>query len=51
MNNEGLQPFELQREALAERLHLRDQWEAEVKALNETGVLEILPKCQDIGVI
>jgi len=49
--NEGLQPFELQREALAERLKLRDQWEAQVKALNETGVLEILPEAQDIGVI
>lgn len=49
--NEALQPFELQREALAEKLKLRDQWEAGVKALNETGVLEILPEAQDIGVI
>lgn len=49
--NEALQPFELQREALAEKLKLHDQWEDQVKTLNETGVLKILPEAKDIGVI
>lgn len=49
--NETLQPFEIQREALAEKLRLKSQWEAQVKALNETGVLEILPEAQDIGIV
>lgn len=38
-------------ELFCERLKLKDQWEAQVKALNETGVLELLPESQDIGVI
>ncbi len=51
MNNESLQPFEIQREALAERLNLREQWESQVKILNETGILEILPEAQELGII
>ena len=41
----------LQLEAFSEKLHLKSQWESQVKALNETGVLEILPDCQDIGIV
>ena len=48
---ETLQPFEVSREALAEKLKLKDQWTEQVKALNETGVLEILPESQDIGIV
>jgi hypothetical protein len=48
--NESLQPLEIQREALAEQLKLREQWEDQVKALNEAGVLEILPETLDIGI-
>ena len=48
---ESLQPFETQREALAEKLGLKAQWELQVKALNEAGVLEILPESEDLGII
>ena len=48
---ESLQPFEIQREALVEKLGLKAQWEAQVKALNEAGVLEILPESEDLGIV
>jgi len=38
-------------EAICERLNLRQQWEQQVQALNETGVLELLPKSTDIGIV
>ena len=43
--------YESRLELFCERLGLKDQWEAQVKALNETGILEILPESQDIGVV
>ena len=49
--SENLQPFEIQREALAERLKLKDQWASQVKMLNEAGVLELLPESQELGII
>ncbi len=49
--NESLQPFEIQRESLAERLKLKDQWESQIRVLNEAGILEILPESQELGVI
>ncbi len=49
--SETLQPFEIEREALAERLKLKSQWENQVKVLNTTGVLEILTESNDIGVV
>lgn len=48
---ENLQPLEMQKEALAEKLKLKDQWQEQVKALNETGVLELLAEAQDIGIV
>ncbi len=48
---ENLQPFEIQREAFAERLNLKEQWESQVKILNEVGILEILPESQELGII
>jgi len=36
---------------LVEKLHLKEQWEEQVKTLNETGIIELLPKSQDIGII
>jgi hypothetical protein len=48
---EQLSPFEQQREALVERLQLREQYEQQIKTLNETGVLEILPNSQEIGIV
>ena len=47
---ENLQPFEVRREALTEQLKLHEQWEDRVRALNEAGVLEILPETLDIGI-
>ncbi len=38
-------------EALSEKLQLKVQWESQVKTLNETGVIDILLDCQDIGVL
>ena len=49
--SESLQPFESRREALAEKLGLKAQWELQVKALNEAGVLEILPESEDLGIV
>jgi len=49
--SERLEPFEASREALAERLGLRRQWEDQVRALNELGILEILPDTQEIGIV
>ncbi len=49
--NESLQPFEVQREALTERLKLKEQWESQIKILNEVGILEILPESQELGII
>ena len=49
--HESLQPFESRREALAEKLGLKAQWETQVKALNEAGVLEILPESEDLGIV
>jgi len=46
-----LESHESRLELFAERFKLKDQWEAQVKALNETGVLEILPESQDIGIV
>jgi hypothetical protein len=51
MPNEQLQPFEIQREALVEKLKLREQYETQVKTLNETGILEILPESQELGIV
>jgi hypothetical protein len=48
---EQLSSFEQQREALAEKLRLREQYEQQIKTLNETGVLEILPESQELGII
>jgi hypothetical protein len=48
---EQLSPFEQQREALAEKLKLREQYESQIKTLNETGILEILPDSQELGII
>jgi hypothetical protein len=36
---------------LAEKLHLQEQWEEQVRTLNETGIIELLPKAQDIGIV
>jgi hypothetical protein len=49
--SEQLSSFEQQREALAEKLKLREQYETQIKTLNETGVLEILPESQELGII
>jgi hypothetical protein len=49
--SEQLSSFEQQREALAEKLKLREQYEQQIKTLNETGVLEILPESQELGII
>jgi hypothetical protein len=48
---EQLSSFEQQREALAEKLKLREQYEQQIKTLNETGILEILPESQELGII
>jgi hypothetical protein len=48
---EQLSSFEQQREALAEKLKLREQYEQQIKTLNETGILEILPDSQELGII
>jgi hypothetical protein len=48
---EQLQSFEQQREALVEKLKLREQYETQFKTLNETGVLELLPGSQEIGIV
>ena len=48
---ESLQPFELRQEALCERLELKAQWEARVKALFDSHILEILPDCRKLGFI
>jgi hypothetical protein len=49
--SESLQPFEAQREALIEKLKFRDQFESEIKVLNETGVLQLLPDSGEIGIV
>jgi hypothetical protein len=49
--SEQLSSFEQQREALAEKLKLREQFETQIKTLNETGILEILPESQELGII
>jgi len=36
---------------LVEKLHLQEQWEEQVRTLNETGIIELLPKFQDIGIV
>lgn len=36
---------------LAEKLELKHQWEEQVRTLNETGIIELLPKSQDIGIV
>jgi hypothetical protein len=48
---EQLSSFEQQREALAEKLRLREQYEQQIKTLNETGILEILPDSQELGIV
>jgi hypothetical protein len=50
--NEELSPHELeaQKFELEQKLHLKAQWEAQVRSLNETGILELLPELMDIGV-
>jgi hypothetical protein len=49
--SEQLSSFEQQREALVEKLKLREQYEQQIKTLNETGVLEILPDSHELGII
>lgn len=51
--NEELSPHELeaQKFEIEQKLGLRAQWEAQVKSLNETGILELLPEASDIGVV
>ncbi len=48
---ENLEPFEIQREALAERLKLKEQWESQISILNETGILQLLPESQELGIV
>lgn len=36
---------------LSEKLELKHQWEEQVRTLNETGIIELLPKSQDIGIV
>ena len=51
MNEQILsQEHEAQKFDLEQKLKLHEQWEAQVKALNEAGVLEILPETLDIGI-
>jgi hypothetical protein len=49
--SEQLSSFEQQREALAEKLKLREQYEQQIKTLNEIGILEILPDSQELGIV
>lgn len=48
---ETFETTEIRREALIEKIKLREQWEGQFKALNETDVLEILPEKMDKGII
>ncbi|MFC1640576.1 hypothetical protein ACFL2D_00845 [Patescibacteria group bacterium] len=43
--------LEARREALFEKLDLKGQYEAQLKVLNEAGVLEILPESQEMGIV
>jgi len=43
--------FELRREAFAERINIKSQWESQVKALNEAGILETLPESHSFGIV
>jgi len=43
--------FESRHEALAERMHLKSQWESQVKILNESGILETLPETHGLGIV
>ncbi|MFC1640572.1 hypothetical protein ACFL2D_00825 [Patescibacteria group bacterium] len=47
---ESPEQFEARREALFEKLHLKEQYESQLQVLNETGILELLPESQDMGV-
>ena len=38
-----------QQDSLAERLHLKEQWTKQVKVLQETGFLSIIPETHDFG--
>ena len=44
-------PIHPETRELAEKLELRKQWGQQVKTLNETGIIELLPKSQDIGIV
>ncbi|MFC1640571.1 hypothetical protein ACFL2D_00820 [Patescibacteria group bacterium] len=48
---ESPENLEARREALFEKLQLREQYELQLQMLNETGALEILPESQEMGVI
>ena len=48
---ETLPKPEIPESALEKRLNLRAQYEAALKSLNETGVLEILPDHDALGIV
>ncbi len=45
-----LESHESRLELFSERLGLKDQWESQVKILNQAGVLELLPEHSDLGI-
>ncbi|MFC1640574.1 hypothetical protein ACFL2D_00835 [Patescibacteria group bacterium] len=48
---ESPEQFEARREALFEKLQLKEQYKSQIKALNEAGILEILPETNEIGIV
>ncbi|MFC1640575.1 hypothetical protein ACFL2D_00840 [Patescibacteria group bacterium] len=48
---ESPENLEARREALFEKLQLKEQYASQFKVLGETGILETLPELQDLGVV
>ena len=43
--------FEARKEAFLEHLKVKEQWESQIRVLNQSGVLEILPEVNDLGIV
>ena len=43
--------FEARKEAFLEQLKVKEQWESQIRVLNQSGVLEILPEVNDLGIV
>jgi hypothetical protein len=51
MSETGFTPESVTETALERQLNLRGEWERQFRALNEAGVLEILPESHELGIV